>query len=157
MGHAGVSLELRIPPDLVALAVGGGMGLVWAVTPSVDVPLMYRIPAAGAMFVAAVVLIVTARVALARSGTTFNPTAPQQSRRLVTSGPYRISRNPMYVGTLLVLFALAALLSNPFSLILSGAFVVYIDRFQIAPEEHILAAKFGREYQAYASRVRRWL
>ncbi len=63
----------------------------------------------------------------------------------------------MYLGTLLALLGLAALLSNLFSLILSAAFVAYMDRFQIVPEERILAAKFGPDYEAYTSSVRRWI
>ena len=150
-------LELKIPPDVVALAVAGVMWLVAAVTPSLDVPLSSRAAIAGALFVAAAVLIVAARTAFARAGTTFTPRAPDRSRHLVTAGVYRISRNPMYLGTLLALFALAALLSNVFSLLTSAVFVVYMDRLQISPEERLLGARFGAAYEAYAGRVRRWI
>jgi protein-S-isoprenylcysteine O-methyltransferase Ste14 len=63
----------------------------------------------------------------------------------------------MYLGTLLALLAVAALWSNPFSLVLSAAYVAYIDRFQIAPEERVLAGRFGQAYEAYADKVRRWV
>jgi protein-S-isoprenylcysteine O-methyltransferase Ste14 len=150
-------LELKVPPDVVALALAGVMWLVSRVTPSLAVPLAYRVLVAGVLFIAAIALVATARAVFARAGTTFNPTDPDRSSHLVTAGVYRLSRNPMYLGTLLALLAVAALLSNPFSLILSAAFVAYMDRFQIAPEERVLGAKFGPAYDAYADRVRRWL
>jgi protein-S-isoprenylcysteine O-methyltransferase Ste14 len=150
-------LGLKVPPDVVALVVAGLMRLVSAVTPSVNVPVSYRILAALVLFVAGVVLIVAARVSFAHAGTTFSPIAPARSSRLVTTGVYRFTRNPMYLGTLLALLAVAALWSNPFSLVLSAAYVAYIDRFQIAPEERVLAGRFGQAYEAYADKVRRWV
>ena len=136
-------LELRVPPDAVALAVAVLMWLISAATPSLDVPLVYRLLAAAVLFLAAVALVTSARVTFARAGTTFNPTAPDRSGHLVTAGVYRYTRNPMYLGTLLALLALAALLSNPVALLLSVGFVMYMDRFQIAPEERVLRARFG--------------
>ena len=122
-----------MPPDAVALVVAGVMWLVSTVTPSLNVPLAYHGLIAAVLFVVAAAFVATARIALARAGTTFSPTEPDRSRRLVTSGVYRFTRNPMYLGTLVALLALATLLSNPFSLLLSAAFVPYMNRFQIAP------------------------
>lgn len=149
-------LELKVPPDLVAIVVALVMWLVSAVTPSVHVPLGYRLAAAFVLAAAGIALIVAARVAFARAGTTFSPVTPTRTARLVTTGVYSLSRNPMYLGTLLVLFGLATVLSNVFSLVASAAFVVYIDRFQIVPEERVLEARFGSAFDTYASNVRRW-
>jgi protein-S-isoprenylcysteine O-methyltransferase Ste14 len=63
----------------------------------------------------------------------------------------------MYLGMLLALLALAALLANPFSLFLSAAFVALMNLFQIAPEERVLGTRFGSAYEAYARGVRRWV
>ena len=63
----------------------------------------------------------------------------------------------MYLGLLLALFAWAVLLSNPLALLLLSVYVVYINRFQIIPEERVLASLFGTEYSAYKESVRRWL
>jgi protein-S-isoprenylcysteine O-methyltransferase Ste14 len=150
-------LELKVPPDLLALTVAGGMWAVSALTPSLEVPPVYRLSVAAALFVVAVALVTAARVAFARAGTTFNPTAPGRSSHLVSSGIYRVTRNAMYLGTLLALLAIAALLSNLYSLVLSAAFVAYLNRFQIAPEERALSARFGAAYESYAGRVRRWI
>lgn len=150
-------LELKIPPDVVALLVAGLMWLTSVATPSLVVPPAPRLIAAVALFIAGLALIVVARVAFARAGTTFSPRAPGDSTRLVTSGVYRLSRNPMYVGTLLLLLGLASLLASPVSLALSLTYVVYMDRLQIRPEERLLRARFGPTYDAYAAGVRRWV
>ncbi len=95
--------------------------------------------------------------AFRRVRTTVNPLHPERASSMVTSGIFRFTRNPMYVGIALVLLgfflafgALSAILGLP-------AFVGYITRFQILPEERILEAKFGSAYAAYRARVRRWL
>ena len=83
------------------------------------------------------------------------PAAP--TRRLVVTGLYRRTRNPMYVGMAILLLAWAVHLSAwlPFAGIL--AFVLYITRFQIRPEERALQRIFGEAFSAYCARVRRWL
>jgi protein-S-isoprenylcysteine O-methyltransferase Ste14 len=150
-------LELKVPPDVVEILLAALMWLVATRTPSLDEPLVYRVFVALVLFVPAVAVVVAARVSLARAATTFSPITPERSSRLVTTGVYRRTRNPMYLGMLLALLALAALLANPFCLFLCAAFVAYMDRFQIAPEERVLSARFGSAYEAYARGVRRWV
>jgi protein-S-isoprenylcysteine O-methyltransferase Ste14 len=75
----------------------------------------------------------------------------------VCSGAYRFTRNPMYLGLLLVLFGWAAALSSALTLAGPVIFAEYISRFQIKPEERALAALFGSQYEQYKRRVRRWL
>jgi len=75
---------------------------------------------------------------------------------LVTGGIYRFTRNPMYVGLLLVLVAWATFLSSLWTLVGPLAFVLYITRFQIKPEESALATLFGQPYADYRAKVRRW-
>jgi protein-S-isoprenylcysteine O-methyltransferase Ste14 len=70
---------------------------------------------------------------------------------------YKFTRNPMYLGLLLVLFGWAIFLSNAAAFALLPGFFVYMNRFQIEPEERVLALKFGSEYAAYKAKVRRWL
>ncbi len=150
-------LDLKLPPDLVALLVAGLMWWVSALTPAPDWPAAYRIPAALALLVAGATLIVMARIHFARAGTSFSPIAPEHSRHLVTTGVYRLSRNPMYLGTLLVLLALAAWRASPGAAIASLSFVAYMNRFQIRPEEQVLLHRFGPAYEAYRHKVRRWI
>ena len=88
--------------------------------------------------------------------TTVNPFEPGRASRLVETGIYRRTRNPMYVGVTLMLAGYAAYLGNPAALILVLIFPAYIQRFQIAPEERALDQLFGEAYAAYKTRVPRW-
>ena len=85
-----------------------------------------------------------------------NPMKPDAASSLVVSGIYRYTRNPMYAGFLLILLGLAAFLSNVLVLVVLPAFVLYMNRFQIFPEERVLAALFADDYTEYLARVRRW-
>lgn len=92
-----------------------------------------------------------------RARTTVNPLKPEKASALVMSGIYRYTRNPMYLGLLLALLGWAFFLSNALAFLSLPAFILYMNRFQIAPEERVLAARFGQEFAAYLSKVRRWL
>jgi len=76
---------------------------------------------------------------------------------LVTNGTFHFTRNPMYLSLLLYLLAWAVYLSNWLALLFVPVFVLYINQFQIKPEERALSSLFGLEYAAYKGRVRRWL
>ena len=89
--------------------------------------------------------------------TTINPMTPDNAGRLVKTGLYKISRNPMYLGVLLLLLGWAAYLQNILSFAPPLLFVVSMTLLQIKPEEKALRAKFGTEYEAYCHRVRRWI
>jgi protein-S-isoprenylcysteine O-methyltransferase Ste14 len=92
-----------------------------------------------------------------RERTTFSPMKPENASALVVSGIFRFTRNPMYLGLLMFLLAWASYLSNGVALLGLPAFVLYMNRFQIAPEERALAALFGADFTAYKARVRRWM
>src|SRR3989442_9289182 len=92
-----------------------------------------------------------------RARTTINPTKPSATSSLVTSGVFRFTRNPMYLSLLLYLLAWAAYLANWLAFLFLPVFVLYINEFQIKPEERALLSLFGPEYASYKGRVRRWL
>jgi protein-S-isoprenylcysteine O-methyltransferase Ste14 len=142
---------------VVWLLVAGLMWLGSAWTPRLDLPSPLRVAAAVALTAAGVWAIVSARALLERANTTWHPMTPGQSTSLVTSGVFGVSRNPIYVGMLLILFAWAVLLASPAALVVSSVFVFYLDRFQIVPEERALTAILGQEYHDYLTRVRRWI
>jgi len=150
-------LELKVPPDVVWVLLAGLMWVASIWTPRLDVPFAARAGAAVALAGAGVWAIISARVSLRRANTTWGPSTPSRSTTLVTSGIYAFSRNPMYLGMLLVLLGWAAWLGSPAALVLSTAFAVYIDRFQIGPEERALAAILGQAFVDYQAHVRRWL
>ena len=92
-----------------------------------------------------------------RARTTINPTTPDAASSLVVTGIYRFTRNPMYLGFFLLLTGWAIYLANIPAFAGPVLFVLYINRFQIAPEERALAAKFGTAFDDYRRRTRRWI
>jgi protein-S-isoprenylcysteine O-methyltransferase Ste14 len=102
-------------------------------------------------------LAVAGVIAFRKQHTTVNPLTPHASSSVVSSGVYRMSRNPMYLGFLLALAGWAVYLSNAGAALFLPVFVAFMTRFQIKPEERALLAKFGPEFERYRSRVRRWL
>ncbi|PPT33749.1 isoprenylcysteine carboxyl methyltransferase [Xanthomonas axonopodis pv. begoniae] len=89
--------------------------------------------------------------------TTVNPLHPERSSALVTSGLYRYSRNPMYLGYVLVLLGWVLCRGQVFGLLAVALFVGYVTVFQILPEERYLSVRFQAEYGMYRAAVRRWL
>jgi protein-S-isoprenylcysteine O-methyltransferase Ste14 len=92
-----------------------------------------------------------------RVGTTLSPMAPKTATSLVSTGIYSITRNPMYLGWLVLVAGWAVYLSSWMAMLGPLAFWLYITRFQILPEEKALAMLFGSSFTEYTSRVRRWL
>jgi protein-S-isoprenylcysteine O-methyltransferase Ste14 len=150
------SLELKIPPPIVALFVALAMWSVRLLAPSSSAAPV-RVAAAVILVLVAVAFSVSGVLAFGKAKTTKNPMKPEDASSLVVTGVYKITRNPMYLGLCFLLLAWALFLWSPWALLGPLAFVAYISRFQIAPEERILATLFGAEYSAYKARVRRWL
>lgn len=151
------TLELKIPPPLVAALVAGAMWGLAALPPVFQLPPLVRQAAVALLVVGGLTVDALGLFAFWRARTTVNPLAPARTSALVTQGIYRFTRNPMYVGLLLLLTAWACQLAALWPFFGPLLFVRYITRFQIEPEERVLRAKFGEEYAAYAARVRRWL
>ncbi len=82
---------------------------------------------------------------------------PSTSSSLVIKGIYTLTRNPMYLGLAIILLGWGVYLANPVSLLVLPCFVVYLNRFQIVPEEKVLESIFGADFKAYSAKVRRWL
>ena len=151
------ALELKIPPPVVALLSAAAMWFVSTITPTLDVPFAARIGTALLIALIGGTFDVGGLIFFLRAKTTVNPLQPARTSALVTSGIYRITRNPMYVGMLLILIGWAVFLAAPWALAGPLLFFAWIGRFQIAPEERVLAGLFGEVYAAYRRRVRRWL
>jgi len=151
------ALELKVPPAFVMAAVALIMWGAARAIPSVNLSLSVRAFAGAGMVSLGLVIILTGGIAFRRAHTTVNPTKPGSSSSLVVSGVYQFTRNPMYVGMLLVLVGWAAFLMNFLALSIVSLFVLYINRFQIIPEERALSQIFGTEYISYQAKVRRWL
>lgn len=150
-------LDLKVPPLLVVIITAL---LMWGLAkglPAWGGPVPGRLFLSGGTALIGAAVILGGVVAFRLAGTTVNPLKPGSSSRLVTSGVYAWTRNPMYLGFLLLLLAWAMYLGHLLAPVFLPAFMLYLNRFQIEPEERALTALFGRDFTAYASRVRRWL
>jgi protein-S-isoprenylcysteine O-methyltransferase Ste14 len=150
-------LEAKIPPPVVALGVGVLMWLASLVVPPLELPRLFRVGIALALVCTGFSLGLAGVLSFVRAKTTVNPTKPTSTSSFVSTGVYRLTRNPMYLGLLLILLGWATFLSNAVAFLFSPLFVLYINRFQIVPEERVLSSKFGAEFAEYKQRVRRWL
>ena len=92
-----------------------------------------------------------------KSKTTVNPLKFVNVKKLVTSGIYKYSRNPMYLGLLMIVTSTSLFYLNIFSITTPILFYFWINRFQIKREEIFLTEKFGKEYSLYKAKTRRWL
>jgi len=149
-------LELKIPPPAVALVVALAM---WGISGVMrfDMLLLPRVAGALAIAVAGAGIALSGARAFRRARTTISPLKPDAASSLVTSGVFRYTRNPMYLGICLVLVAWALYLSSAAAFLGPVVFVVYITRFQIMPEERVLAGIFGATFADYRIRTRRWV
>ena len=150
-------LELRIPPLVLVLLIAGLMGLTASVTREVLLPMAVRSMAAAIVLGLGVTVVLAGAFGFRRAKTTVNPLQPSAATSLVTGGIYRFSRNPMYLGFLFCLCGWGLYLANLYTVTGPVIFVLYMNRFQIVPEERALDQKFGAHYQAYCRRARRWL
>jgi protein-S-isoprenylcysteine O-methyltransferase Ste14 len=151
------TLELKVPPPAVAALVGVAMWAAARLLPAVYLPSPLRLAIAGVSAGFGVLVAVLGVWAFRRAKTTLNPTTPEASSSVVTGGVYSYTRNPMYLGLTAELVGWAVWLSVPWVLLGPVALVLFLTRFQIIPEERVMSSKFGRDYDEYRARVRRWL
>ncbi len=151
------SLELKIPPVVVGAVIALLMWLLARSFPAFAFTVEPMPIAAAGVALAGVAITGLAALSFRKAHTTVNPMKPSSTSSLVTSGIYRYTRNPMYLGFFLALIAWGLHLSNGLALLALPAFILYMNRFQIEPEERALTALFGQEFAQYTSQVRRWL
>lgn len=149
-------MKLKIPPVFVVLIFAGAMYLLDQWLPFGEFDFFGRsvltwILAAGSLLVS-----LAALGQFAKSRTSINPSKPDKASTLVTGGIFRFSRNPMYLGMLMLLLAWGLWLGNAFNTLLAALFVAYMNHFQIQPEEEALEARFGKAYRKYLFETRRW-
>jgi protein-S-isoprenylcysteine O-methyltransferase Ste14 len=143
------------PPPLVFLGgVALGCGLD-AVLPSAALPAAVAVPVGVVLVVAGVALAASFAAEFRRAGTPVDPY--RSTTRIVTSGPYRLTRNPAYVAMALTYVGIAVLAGALWALATLVPTLIVIDRGVIAREERYLERRFGDEYSRYKSGTRRWL
>ena len=92
-----------------------------------------------------------------KSKTTIDPIKFKKVNKLIISGIYKYSRNPMYLGLLMIVISTSIFFLNIFSITTPLLFYCWINRFQIKREEIFLTEKFGEEYMSYKIKTRRWI
>jgi protein-S-isoprenylcysteine O-methyltransferase Ste14 len=147
--------NVKIIPPLVYLI---GLALGFAVTlwmPLRLVPDWVAWPLAGALVACGAVLAVSAVLRFKGVGTTVRP--DRAASTLVIAGPYRITRNPMYLGLALIYLGIAIAGQSVWAIILLPPVLIIIQRYAIQREEAFLERRFGADYVDYTTRVRRWI
>ena len=151
-------LDLKVPPLLLVIIAGGLMHLSRQMLPLSRFNLWdISVAISGGVILLGVVIAILGVVEFRKANTTVDPRAPEKTSSLVVGGIYQISRNPMYLGFLFLLIGWGIYLEHALSFIFVLLFILYMNRFQIIPEERIMQSKYGLEYTAYKANVRRWL
>ena len=155
MDQAADHAQILVPPPLVFLGyLVAALVLNWAV----PLPIPWMVPARVAGGIAVLVGLAlggSAVFAMIRRNTSPGPHEP--STVLVTDGPYRFTRNPIYVGFFLIYIGFGWLAGTIWGLLLSPFLLATVTRAIVEPEEKYLGTKFAAAYSEYSSRVRRWV
>ncbi len=151
------TLELKVPPVAQVVVTAAAMYGIAKVLPALKFSFNGSAVLALGLAVIGVSSGIMGVIQFREAQTTPNPQALEKVSSLVTSGIYNSGRNPMYLGLVLILLGWALYLSHLLAFVCVVFFVVYITRFQIQPEERMMAKKFGKHYQAYLAKVRRWI
>jgi len=150
-------MKAKIPPVVVMAFVALLMRVAAGYTQHLNQNFQYREVLAWACLGIGLLLGVAGILSFIIARTPVNPRRVDNASRLVVTGIYRFTRNPMYLGLLFFLFFFAARLGNPVSFGISFLFVLWMNNFQIRAEEEALRAKFGKEFEEYVKRTRRWI
>lgn len=149
-------LELKIPPVLVPAFFILLMFLTKDAVPRFSFAPSLMMSIAGFVFFTAFIFMFLGVYEFKKAQTTVNPINLQKTAKLVDKGVYQVSRNPMYLGFVLVVGATGIALQYSLFVIYCLAVFFYIQKFQILPEEKMLNEKFGEDYRLYCNKVARW-
>tara|TARA_B100000941_G_C28256738_1_gene424378 strand:+ start:48 stop:497 length:450 start_codon:yes stop_codon:yes gene_type:complete len=146
---------IKIPPPILVLIL---TSLVYFSSTKLEsIYLPYRQTVSVLILIIGLVVIISPVFDFIKSKTTVNPVKFQNVNRLVTTGIYRYSRNPMYLGMILIIISTTVYYLNFLSVFSPLIFYIWINKFQISREEIFLEGKFGNEYLKYKSKTRRWI
>lgn len=146
-----------LPPLLmVALCIGAMWALV-DMAPALSIGFSGQGLIGTFLVAAGLGVNINAMIAFAKADTTVNPVDPAKTSKLVTDGLFSQTRNPIYLAMAMVLLGVCVLFGNLVNLAVVAFFVWYITSFQITREEEALKKSFGREYEDYCKKVRRWI
>tara|TARA_A100001015_G_scaffold20534_1_gene23508 strand:+ start:847 stop:1290 length:444 start_codon:yes stop_codon:yes gene_type:complete len=147
-----MSLDTKIPPPIVTIII---LSIIYLFDIN-EYNLNTDIISVVILFIG-IIFIISAVIQFINRKTTVNPTKPHKTTTLVITGIYKVTRNPMYLGMLLIIISFAFYKTSIISLVLIPFFIFYINKFQIEPEEYEMRKKFGKEYEDYCKKVDRWI
>ena len=150
-------MKLLIPPPIQALLSAIMMCLISRYFTHANFSLNGINIFALIFLIIAAIIIILSMYKFKKIKTTISPLRPNKTSSLVKSGIYEYTRNPMYLGLLLMLLSIALFLKNFISFLIIPLFILFITKNQILPEEEALENIFGEEYKNYKNKVRRWI
>ena len=145
----------KIPPPIITLICGMGIYFSRPLFPkynyiSIDI-------IATSFLLLGIIILITAVLSFKRQSTTVSPLQPEKASYLVVSGIFKYSRNPMYLGMLLILISMTIKFNFVGGILIIFAFITFITKFQIIPEETALERLFGKEFTRYKKKTKRWV
>lgn len=147
-------MKLKIPPALVFIISTILMYLLSSYFPIIDV---YALLVGVGLVLLGAYIAILGVYSFRKAKTTVNPLHPEKSSTIVSSGIYRFTRNPMYLGMSVALLGMTFIFGDISAILGVIGFVLYINYFQIIPEEKILKSNFGKVYEEYCVKTRRWI
>jgi len=145
---------IAFPPLIYAVPMAVGI-LLHALFPMNLLPPVLANVVGGLSFILAVILAVLASRTMRQAGTNVNPSQPTTA--IVSDGPFRFTRNPLYLSLTLLYSSISLLANALWPMLMLPIVLIIIERGVIAREERYLEDKFGEEYRHYKARVRRWI
>ena len=150
-----IDIKTKFPPPLVALTFGFLINYTKNIFPKIEIK--NEITFGSFMIISGLIIILSAIILFKKYQTTITPLNPSNATKLITDGIYKFSRNPMYLGLLLVLLGISIILNPTGGFILIPLFILYLNLFQIIPEENAMVDLFKDEFLEYKENVRRWI
>ena len=150
-----MNIKTKFPPPLVALTFGFLINYTKNIFPKIEIK--NEIIFGSFMIISGLIIILSAIILFKKYQTTISPLNPSNATKLITDGIYKFSRNPMYLGLLLVLVGISIILNLTGGFFFILLFILYMNLFQIIPEENAMVDLFKDEFLDYKKNVRRWI
>jgi len=150
-----MDIKTKFPPPLVALTFGFLINYTKNIFPKIEVKNEFIF--GSFMIISGLIIILSATILFKKYQTTITPLNPSNATKLITDGIYKFSRNPMYLGLLFVLLGISIILNPTGGFFLIPLFILYLNLFQIIPEENAMVDLFKDEFLEYKKNVRRWI
>ena len=150
-----LDIKTKFPPPLVALMFVFLINYTKNIFPEIEIE--NKIIFGSFTIISGLIITLSAIILFKKYQTTITPLNPSNATKLITDGIYKFSRNPMYLGLLLMLLGTSIILNLTGGFFLIPLFILYLNLFQIIPEENAMADLFENEFLEYKKNVRRWI